>query len=257
MSVYFAIPSARPPEEAVPVLRKWQERGYRVVIQRDTVDEDSDHYSAQEDFHLAEVFHRKYAGYAESVNFLCREIIHNVADAEWIVVGGDDTLPDPNHSAEEIARECVNQLTVSMISKFIALYGPTFGVMQPTGDRWEVNGPGTGAGIDRVAGSPWIGRSFAERMYGGRGPLCEAYYHCGEDEELQAVATMMGVFWQRQDLTHMHSHWARPKTGERIAPATRMPAFLKRANSSEEWASYKKIFADRKANGFPGSEPIL
>ena len=45
----------------------------------------------------------------------------------------------------------------------------TFGVMQPTGDRWgERNGIAT---IDRIAGSPWMGREFCRRMYHGSGPM--------------------------------------------------------------------------------------
>ena len=128
--------------------------------------------------------------------------------------------------------------------------------MQPTGDRWLVNGPGTKPGSECVAGSPWMGREWCRRINGGRGPLWPEYYHCGEDEELQEVAIKYGVFWQRPDLTHFHHHWGRPKEGERLGLASRMPAFLTRANSKEEWAKMKKLLAERKAAGWPGTEPI-
>jgi hypothetical protein len=256
MSVYYAIPSARPAEEANPVLKSWRERGYRVVIQRDV---EKDRRSM---FEVDDAIYRPYAGYAEAVNHLCQYIIADDPQAEWIVTGGDDILPDPNHSAEEIARECCAHFADAKNrgSGYSALQWDawaTFGVMQPTGDRWEVNGPGTGAGIDRVAGSPWIGREFARRMYGGRGPLCEEYWHCGEDEELMQVAMMMGVFWQRPDLIHHHAHWGRPKPGQRMAINPTVPAFLERANSPAEWAKFKAIFAERRANNWPGHEPCL
>jgi hypothetical protein len=126
--------------------------------------------------------------------------------------------------------------------------------MQPTGDRdfGDTQGPY----IDRVAGSAWIGREFARRMYGGNGPLWPEYTHMGVDEELQAVAIKMGIFWQRQDLVHFHRHWGRPLPGERMGNADRMPAFLEKANSAEEWHRYKRLFAARSARGFPGHEPI-
>lgn len=78
----------------------------------------------------------------------------------------------------------------------------------------------------------------------------------GEDEELQAVATKLGVFWQRPDLIHRHNHWGRPRKGEKMGLTSRMPPFLLRANSPEEWNKYKRIFAERKAAGFPGHGPI-
>lgn len=140
-----------------------------------------------------------------------------------------------------------------MIPKMPIKQMPLFGVMQPTGDRW---GDAQGAYIDRVAGSPWIGREFARRMYGGSGPYWPEYFHMGVDEELQAVATKLGVFWQRPDLTHYHAHWGRPRPGERMGQVDRMPAFLAEANSPEHWRKYKALFSKRQAAGFPGHEPI-
>ena len=36
MSVWFAIPSARPPAEAIPTLDKWRAQGYKIALWRDT-----------------------------------------------------------------------------------------------------------------------------------------------------------------------------------------------------------------------------
>ena len=55
---------------------------------------------------------------------------------------------------------------------------------------------------------------------------------------------------------HDHRHWGRPREGEKMGQADRMPEFLREANSPEHWARYKKLFAERKAAGFPGSEPL-
>jgi hypothetical protein len=125
--------------------------------------------------------------------------------------------------------------------------------MQPTGDKWgDKNGPY----IERVAGSPWMGREWCERINQGRGPLWPEYFHMGEDEELQHVAIKHGVFWQRPDLIHYHDHWGRAREGERLGQRDRMPQFLEKANSPEEWHKYKKLFSERLAAGFPGSDPL-
>ena len=114
--------------------------------------------------------------------------------------------------------------------------------MQPTGDLklWPLSR------IDRFAGSAWIGREFARRMYGGKGPLWP-YPHCWADEELQCVAQKMGVFWQRRDLTHKHLHWGRgsepkPEWWDSIAGA--------------DYHNSRALFEERKAAGWPGHDPI-
>ena len=128
---------------------------------------------------------------------------------DWTVAAGDDTEPDMNHRADEIAQECTEH------------FGGTWGVMQACGDDWADS---AGRMILRIAGSPWIGRDFAERINGGRGPYWEQYAHCFLDNEIMEVAQKYGVFWQRPDLTHRHNHWMRDKQP--------MPAFLAEANLS-------------------------
>ncbi len=291
LSTWLAIPSKRPPEEAEKCLREWRERGYKIALLVDWNPPGAPLYSrasrgdlmlcgggqyapqfdpqtrkpADPDGQDYPPHFNGYPGYARAVNALIKEILKEDSDAEWFVCAGDDTLPDPNHSAEDIARECseyfagrgpaerVDAKTVSMsVEQFER--SRTFGVMQPTGDRDF--GDAQGPYIDRVAGSPWIGREFARRMYQGNGPYWPEYFHMGVDEEIQAVAIKYGVFWQRPDLVHYHGHWGRPKKGEKMGQAERMPEFLARANSPEEWKKYKAIFAARQEAGFPGSEPI-
>ena len=105
--------------------------------------------------------------------------------------------------------------------------------------------------IERIAGSPWIGREFFRCMYGGTGPWWHEYTHCFGDEELQCVAKKLGVFLQRADLTQYHENWARKR-----GSIEDRPAFLAEANSSAHWVKYQSIFLMRKAAGFPGHEPI-
>lgn len=262
MSVWLTIPSARPPEECEPVLKAWRERGYRIALLRnDVLTISTTHLTA--DWVFWQATDVPYNGYAASVNFLIAGVLKMDPDAEWFIAAGDDTLPDPNHTAEEIALQCADyfrNMNIEETGETIEVH-PTLGVMQPIGDDFGANPDHPDPAmrtpyIHRVAGSAWIGREFARRMYGGRGPLYPGYFHMGCDEELQAVATKLGVFWQRQDLTHHHQHWGRPREGEKMGRADRMPKFLARANSPAEWQKYKKLFAERKAAGFPGSDPI-
>ncbi len=236
MSVWYAIPSKRPIDEARDLLKKWKDRGYKIAVIRDSVDP-----ALGSDITDVE-FRGSYQGYAKSVNFLSQWILMNEPDSQWIVTGGDDVEPDPNHTAEEIAAECEK-------------YFPdpcgwgrkvtTFNVMQPTGDPWEDS---MGRVIERIAGSPWMGREFCLRINGGKGPLWPEYTHCFVDEELQCVAQKLGIYWQRPDLVQIHNNWQRDARG--------MPEFLREANSEEHWRKYSTLFKSRKEAGFPGHDPL-
>ncbi len=182
MSVWFAIPSKRPVEEAEPVLKLWRERGYRVALQRDLGDVGNMRESQADGFIIEQSV---YKGYAVAVNTLVKLILETDPQAEWIVTGGDDVEPDPNHSAETIAAQCSEMFAQLHAERYkcsptCPQNHHTMGVMQPTGDRWGEHDiiPGkTGAYIDRVCGSPWMGREFCRRMYQGQGPLFSGYYH--------------------------------------------------------------------------------
>lgn len=296
MSVWYAIPSKRPTGEVEPLLRLWRERGYRIALfvdwnppgtpleTREAKGEimlrGGGRFAPSEPGRTYAPDWNHYPGYAVACNSLIEQILHKDPDAEWIVTGGDDVEPDPNKTAEQIARECSEYFLQH--ARFAP--GDTFGVMQPTGDRWGQHdiagghhfekwpdqpercihcGQGAdaprhmiGAYIDRVCGSPWIGREFARRMYQGNGPYWPEYTHMGVDEELQEVALKLGVLWQRPDLTHYHNHWGRPRGGAKYGDQANMPAFLEHANSGPEWDRYKRILTARRAAGFPGHEPL-
>jgi hypothetical protein len=228
-TTWFCIPSKRQRVEANAVLALWRARGYKIALWRDSVD------TAPPICDL--LMTGTYPGYALAVNALIAEVLLRDAQCDFVVTGGDDTEPEVQISPAEIARQCRVHFGDS-----------TFGVMQPTGDRW--GGSSQGAYIDRVAGSPWLGREFCQRINGGQGPLWHEYFHMGVDEELQAVALRLGVYWPRPDLTHFHRHWARPR-GHRED----MPTFLQKANSPEEWERYRQLFKLRHQAGFPGHEP--
>jgi hypothetical protein len=238
VSVWYVIPSKRPLAEANACLKTWWERGYRVAVARELAD-------GVIDMRYQHVFVSSYYGWSRSVNLLVHTVLAGFPDAEWFVTGGDDYYPDLNHSAEEIARSCSDYFRHT-----------AFGVMQPTGDRWGEKRLPNGqleATIDRIAGSPWMGREFCRRMYHGAGPLYNGYYHNFADEELQCVAQKLGVFWQRRDLIQEHRHWARPRGDWRDAPE-----WARKINDPvlSDWDKSKALFQKRKSAGFPGSEPL-
>lgn len=223
MSIWLAIPSARPKGGTA---QAWKDAGYKVALCRDQEDE------CRSLFDL--VIARPYQGYAQSVNDLTRSVLQTDRECFWTVSGGDDNLPDPTHSPEQIAAELTGH------------FKGTFGVMQPTGDRWA------DGSIDRICGSPWIGREFCERAYGGKGPMFSGYHHMWVDVEIQQVAIKLGCFLQRRDLVHRHEHFCRH--GEAVDFSTPPPEHLKFVNSAQHWADSTAIFNARKAAGFPGHE---
>lgn len=238
MSVWLTIPSARPPEEANPCLKAWVERGYNIALWLDA--------SAVRVYDHAIV--GPYPGYANAVNGLIADRLKD-SRAEWFVIGGDDTWPDPNKSAEDIARECREHFQRKQHRKR-TWGGATFGVMQPTGDRFAEGQ------IDRICGSAWIGREFAQRVNLGNGPLWPEYTHMFVDEELQNVAIKYGVLWQRPDLVQFHKCYARESDAiDSPAIAARWPSHITHDGyTPEHWEKYKALFERRKAEGFPGSE---
>lgn len=230
MAVWLALPSKRSPEEAGPLLELWKRQGYKIALWRDSGDPE-----IRADLVITQ---QHYPGYAQAVNGLVWEVLRYDPSCDWVVTGGDDTEPDLAHTAEEIAAQCCEH------------FSGTFGIMQPTGDRYA------GGCIDRIAGSPWIGREYCERVNGGRGPLWPEYAHMFVDEEAKWVAEKLGVYWQRPDLIHLHHHFMRASNDlNSHAVQTQPPPHLVEANSAAHWEKYKAIFEARKAAGFPGHEP--
>lgn len=240
-SVWVTVPSKRPPEHLAKWAAAWRGQGYSIAVWRDS--------PLGIDLSIADWWDGciPYPGYSVATNRLIQHVIKD-RGAQWCIIGGDDVYPDPDHTADEIAAQCE------------AHFGGTFGVLQCTGDRWgddersrDQYGADRGAYIDRIAGSAWIGREFAQRVYQGRGPIWPEFWHMFGDEHLQCVAEKLGVFWQRRDLTQRHEHWARGDGRTRDD----MPEFLSKANSPEHWQESKAIFERLKAGGFAEAADLL
>ncbi len=230
MSVWLCLPARRDwDESSIPA---WLDAGYKVAVMREpelpllpaTVTLPISHYP----------------GWARCVNVLSQMVFLRDPECNWIVACGDDQYPDPNKTPGEIAEECEESLHDKK--------SRTFGVMQPIGDPQRDS---LGHIAPRVAGSPWIGRDFAMRMYHGGGPLYPGYHHNHADQELKDVAEMMGCWWTRPDLTHRHDHWAY-KRGSRED----MPTWAAPLHTPEAWRKSYRLYQLRKATGFPGYEPL-
>jgi hypothetical protein len=257
MSVWFAVPSCRPRDEAVKRLQMWRDMGYRIALLRQG--EPIGRHLTQ-----IEIAMDAYLGWARSTNILCRWILRHDPKAEWIVGGGDDYCPDLCLRAEEIAEDCREYFGrrvwediphPEIEGAMMRGSRPTFGVMQPTGDRWGDTpearaqyGPNRGAYLDRICGSPWMGREWCQRTYGGRGPMFEDYFHYFADEELQEVAQGAGLLWQRRDVLQIHEHWGRKEN----ATEADAPDWYRR-NVTPDWQRSQELFTRRKAAGFPGA----
>lgn len=216
LEVWFAIPSASP-ELCRQNLPAWRDMGYRVVVLQNK--EHADDIPADI---VRWIDH--YPGWAGSINMLCAEVVPQRATI--IVSGGDDMLPDPNKRASEIACEMLEH------------FGGSFGVMQPQGDGY--------LGARHYCGSPWIGREFARRMYGGTGPMHREYHHNWADNELFWVAKGMGLLWARDDLAQRHEHFSR---------ANKTPPSYWNAEVEPHDRADVRLFLDRAAHSFPGHEP--
>ena len=180
--VYFAIPSAHP-ERCRKTLVAWRERGYGTIVLADAGTTGHDDAFGADTVVRVE----KYDGWPTSVNCLCRTALPK--QCQVVVTGGDDILPDPVHTAEQLERQ------------FLARFPDTFGVMQPRGDAFMAS--------DQYCGSPFIGRGWFESMYNGSGALYPRYRHNYADNEMQWLARGMGVLWDRPDLIHRHEHFSR------------------------------------------------
>jgi hypothetical protein len=176
------------------------------------------------------VYSETYNGWADAVNRLCLEIVPK--SAPIVVTGGDDMLPDPKKRAGEIAAE------------FVEHFGGTFGVMQPHGDPY--------LNARHYCGSPWMGREWIARMYGGNGPMFPGYRHNWADNEIYWLARGFGAFWSRPDLSQFHDHWSRPKPG---TPAEEKPAYWAENSQGRDRADLQ-LFIARAWQHFPGHQPL-
>jgi hypothetical protein len=232
MSVWYVIPSAKPAREAQECIDAWRGMGYKVAVWRDT-----DAQPVNCDF----ATYGPYPGYAQAVNVLAQTALAMDPGCQWVVTGGDDVFPDTSKHPDLIARECSRRFGKGGIADHgdaEDLFG-TYGIMQPIGDGW--------GGIERICGSPWMGREWCLKANKGAGPLHPDFYHCFVDELLQEAAKAQGVLWQRKDIKHEHRHWQRENRP--------MPSYLVRANSQQHWDESKALFNRHRANGFQDCLP--
>lgn len=261
MSVYLTIPSARPIDEVAPVFDRWRSMGYKIAIWRDDMA-----FPCGIVDYIRSGDGAPYPGYAAAVNALIADVLKSDSSADWFIAAGDDTFPDPLHPAEEIAAQCREyygdryQLECDGGNNLYRLMteeqAETYGVMQPTGDRFA------GGSIDRIAGSAWIGREFARRVYGGNGPLWLEFTHMFVDEHLKAVAEKLGVYSMRPDLIHLHRHYQRESDAICSNAVPRpWPAHMQAAKNDgytqEHWDRSKEVFDRLKAGGFAEVNDLL
>lgn len=213
MSVWYAIPSASV-ERANACLAAWYERGYGTAV---WIDPGAPRPLANV------VIEEKYPGYFVAVNRLANMLVLDW-QVEIVVAGGDDIYPDKRSAAE-------------LEAEYRREFPDLDGVMQPIGDLL----PGT----DHICGSPWLGREWIVRAYGGTGPLHSGYMQFYGDEELLHVATRLDRLVQRPDITQRHEHWTRHgaamKTPYQVA-------------NDRWWSQDRALFETRRAAGYPGSE---
>lgn len=226
MNIWLICPSIRP--DAGEVFAQWQARGYKVAaLIRPDVPEPE---------HCDRIIRaEKYEGYCASINRLWLEIttvplnhgvtikITDTDKPDIIITGDDDLYPCEDRTAEELATD------------FFERFTDGFGVMHLA--KLDL-------GDGESAGHSWVGAEYARRVNGGTGPYWPHYRHYFGDRELGTVAEAQGAFWRRMEFGQRHDHWT--LHGER-------PPHLRGA--AEGWAADHQLFNQRKAAGFPGSEP--
>jgi 2-polyprenyl-3-methyl-5-hydroxy-6-metoxy-1,4-benzoquinol methylase len=194
------------------MVRRWQALGYKVALLTNPP------LNARGLGADRVVEQEQWRGFPVAANLLCHEVPGDI-----VVVVGDDVLPDPDFSAQVLGHA------------FLEAFPDSFGVMQPTGDRYGC--------WDIAAVSPWIGRRFIEEAYGGGGPFWPGYYHYWSDCELQTAATRLNVFIQHPEINQYHDHWERKKGQKR-------PVYLEEAKAQHD--KDKALYHRRARADFPG-----
>jgi hypothetical protein len=165
-----------------------------------------------------------FASVAETFNTFARQL----RGAKGIIYGNDDEFP--GYGAD------VENFTAAFLSRF----PDTFGVAQPT----RCSTP------DIIGGAPYplVGGEFARRINGGQGAFREEYGHYFDDRELHDVAELLGCFAVLPDveIKHLHHSYGFPDMLPKQA----------RQRARDRHANARKLYEERKANGFPGHEPI-
>lgn len=214
--VWYAIPSANV-ERCRETLPKWREMGYKIAILQNQT-------RAEIPADIV-VWSDHYPGWPGSINQLCASIVPK--SASIVVSGGDDMLPDPTMTAQQIA------------AQFHERFPDGFGIMQPIGDEFF--------GASTFCGSPWLGRGWIERAYGGSGPMPAQYRHNWADNEIFWVAKCMDALWLRKDLTQYHKHFSRE--------GAEQPEYWTK-NVEQKNKQDMLLYLLRSWQRFPGCDPL-
>jgi hypothetical protein len=218
--VWLALPSANI-EMAQKTFPEWKSRGYRIAII--CPDALYNNYKFLVDIIIKESENNGYSGWPKSVNIISKKL----SDVDIIIAAGDDMYPDKNYDAKQLREQFINH------------FNGTFGVMQPTGDKF---GSLACPECEQICGSAWLGKEFRNNINKGNGPMWEEYWHMYADTELYQVAKKYNCLWIREDLNQYHEHRLRGKHNFR---PTIHPGNTKIA---------KNIYDIRKLNNFPNTE---
>lgn len=221
MNVFVAMPVVKR-ERAIAAAERWTEQGYRMAFFQD---------AGTRAFTSHMTIFGEYVGVYDAINRASRAAVLDGADV--VLFAGDDMYPDPNHKADEIARD------------YLIRFPDGFGVMQPCGDPQGKDEKGVPAAA-RICGSPWYGQEWIRRAYGGQGPCDPRYWHFYGDESMKLVAEQLGVMWFRDDLFQDHAHWS----------FGRMPRQDYHIRNQAHWDADRRLFLESKEAGFPEGEPI-
>lgn len=211
-------------EHAIPNLLEWKKQGYLLGA----LTNGETRCKGVVDVEL-EIHTRAYPGVWSSWNLLAHAVLR--VGARAVVLAGDDMIPDPNLKADEIA------------DQFLGKFPTGMGVMQPCGDPQGRDGSGKSA-AERICGSPWVGREWILRAYGGLGPCNATYKAFYADEDLKCYAEKKGCLWMRPDLSQYHKHWSWGHTQRQDY----------HERNQKAWAADKALFEASQKHGFQEGE---
>lgn len=220
VNVFVTMPTGQKAHVDAAVDR-WREQGYRMAF---FVDPGPIRIKTRDDDIIVQA---PYPGVWKACNALAKAAVECGADV--CLFAGDDMDPDPNHKADEIARQYLERFPTGM------------GLMQPCGDPQGRDSSGKVAAA-RICGSAWFGIDWILKSYGGRGPTPTMYYHFFGDEELAVKGDELGLLWWRPDLVQYHRHWSWGHTQQQD--------YHLRAQT--KWQADQATFNRRKEQGFPG-----
>jgi len=225
-NVWVCIPTALR-AHVQSTLKKWKDQGYLVALFLDPETAPVQHLTVSAMAYADLTLYSKYPGVWRAWNALAKAVM--ACGADVCVLAGDDMDPDPNFSAQRIAKQ------------YLERFPDGWGIMQPTGDRQGdiINGRWNS---QRICGSPWIGREWVAKAYGGHGPVCGDYTAFYADEELQIVGEKFGLLVQRDDLSQFHRHWSFGHLKQQDY----------HARNQKGWDSDHDLFNMRKGLDFPG-----